>query len=95
MEGVVQDKIVKEVKEGRVFGSFATTPLENLRVLPLGIVPKKVQAKFRLIHHLSYPEGASVNDAILQEFCTVHYTSFDEVCMVRNWWGEQSWQNVI
>ena len=39
---------------------------------------------FRLIHHLSYPEGTSVNDVIPQELCSLCYTSFDEVvCMVR------------
>ena len=36
---------------------------------------------------MSYPEGASVNDAIPQEHCTVQYTSFDEavnmVCRCR------------
>ena len=83
MEGIVQGKIDKEVKEGRVFGPFMTTPFENLGVSPLGIVPK-AQGEFRLIHYLSFPEGASVNNAILQELCTMHYISFDEaVHMVR------------
>ena len=83
MEGVVQEKIDRDVREGRELGSFATAPLETLRFSPLGIVPKKAQGKFRLIHHLSYPEGALVNDAIPQVLSTLRYTSFDEaVCMV-------------
>ena len=41
MEGVLQDKIVKEVEEGRVLEPFATAPLETLRVSPLKIVPKR------------------------------------------------------
>ena len=41
MEDIVQNKINKEVKEGRVLGSFSTPPIRNLRVSPLGIVPKK------------------------------------------------------
>ena len=84
MEAVVKDKIAKEVQEARVLGPFAMAPLETLQVSPLGIVPKKAQGEFRLINHLSYPEGNLVNDAISQELCTVHYTSFDEaVNMVR------------
>ena len=76
---MVKDKIAKEVWEGRVLGQFATAPLETLRVSP-----KKAQGEFRLIHHLSYPEGSSVNNAIPHELCTVRYTSLDEaVNMVR------------
>ena len=71
MEKVVQEKNNKEVKEGGVLGPFEMLPLETLRVSPLGIVPKKVQGEFRLIHHLSYPEGNLVNEAITQELCTV------------------------
>ena len=84
MEDVVQRKINKEVSEGRVLGPFSEPPIRNLRISPLGIVPKKTQGEFRLIHHLSFPEGASVNDAIPSELCSVRYTSLDEaVCMVR------------
>lgn len=46
-------------------------------VSPLGVVPKKELGKFRLIHHLSFPKGGSVNDAIDQGECSVTYTSFD------------------
>ena len=41
MEKVVQVKIAKEVRGGRVLGAFTMPPLDTLRVLPLGIVPKK------------------------------------------------------
>ncbi|XP_062828282.1 uncharacterized protein LOC134296685 isoform X1 [Anolis carolinensis] len=77
MEDVVLAKINKEVAEGRVLGPFRSPPTPRLRVSPLGIVPKKAPGEFRLIHHLSYPRGRSVNDAIPDDFCTVHYTSFD------------------
>ena len=52
MEDIVQWKINKEVKEVRVLGPFSAPPLENLRVSPLGIVPKKAQGELRLIHQL-------------------------------------------
>ena len=32
---------------------------------------------FRLIHHLSYQSGSSVNDFIDSELCSVNYTSFE------------------
>lgn len=43
----------------------------------LRVVPKKDPGKFRLILHLSYPKGASVNDGIDPLACAVTYTSFD------------------
>ena len=33
-----------------------------LQCSPLGLVPKKQPGEYRLIHHLSYPNGASIND---------------------------------
>ncbi|XP_063297730.1 apolipoprotein L6-like [Pelobates fuscus] len=59
-------------------GPFASPPLVGLRVSPLVVVPKKEADKFRMIHHLSYPKGASVNDDIDKALCSVSYTSFDK-----------------
>ncbi|KAM4694411.1 uncharacterized protein O3C94_004897 [Discoglossus pictus] len=56
-------------------GPFDTVPLNNLRISPLGLVPKKEPGTFRLIHHLSYPKGHSVNDGIDQELSSVSYAS--------------------
>jgi hypothetical protein len=47
-------------------------------VTPLGVVPKKAAGEFRMIHHLSYPEGSSVNDFIPHEFSSVHYSTISE-----------------
>lgn len=68
---VVAKKLDKECKAGRVAGPVPRPPLPNLLVSPLGVVPKKAEGEFRLIHHLSYPKGASVNDAIAPELCSV------------------------
>ena len=57
----VNDKLSKELGAGRIVGPFDSPPFETFRVSPLGIVPKKLPGEFRLIHHLSYPEGLSVN----------------------------------
>ncbi|KAJ1106593.1 hypothetical protein NDU88_003994 [Pleurodeles waltl] len=83
-QGVVREKLEKECQLGRVAGPFIHPPLPNFIVSPLGIVPKKEQGKYRLIHHLSFPKGSSVNDYLEEGTCSVCYASFDEaVDMVR------------
>ena len=74
---VVRQKIKGEIEAGRVAGPFDRRPLPNLRVSPLGLVPKREPGEYRLIHHLSYPSGDSVNDFIDTQLCSVQYTSFD------------------
>ena len=37
--------------------------------------------EFRLIHHLSYPRGSSVNDAIPREFASVNYATIDDAIL--------------
>lgn len=67
-------------------GPFPSAPFADLVVSPLGVVPKKEPNKFRLIHHLSFLKGGSVNDAIDPEECTVSYTSFDATaCWFRHY----------
>ena len=75
---ITQQKIDKEVSEGRVAGPFSYPPLPNLRISPLGLVEKKQPGEYRLIHHLSYPKNQSVNDFIDPKLCYVKYTSFDQ-----------------
>lgn len=82
---ILAEKINTEIEAGRVAGPFKEKPFENLTVSPLGLVPKKCvdpsvpEAKrFRMIHHLSYPEGGSINDFIDPKLASVQYTSFDE-----------------
>ena len=76
---IVRAKIKKELQASRVAGPFKTRPIPSLRISPLGLVPKKSDKEdFRLIHHLSYPAGQSLNDYIDPANCAVQYTSFDE-----------------
>lgn len=75
---VVQKKLDKEIKAGRMAGPFDTKPFSNFIVSPVGLVPKRTTGDFRLIHHLSYPEGNSINSNIERQFCSVSYTSFDK-----------------
>ena len=82
---VVTEKINVEVAAGRVAGPFDTPPFNDMIISPLGLVPKKFDnpytpqiKRFRLIHHLSYPEGESINDFIDPHLTSVQYTNFDE-----------------
>ena len=68
----VTEKLSKERTGGRIVGSFDVPPFDPFRVPPLGIIPK------RLIHHLSYPAGSSVNDGIPKELATVRYATTDD-----------------
>ena len=64
----------------RLAGPFQSPPLppfSPFRVLLLGVVPKKLPGEFRLIYHLSFPKGLSVNDGILPEYTSVKYATID------------------
>lgn len=75
---ITLQKLELEVQAGRIKGPFSSAPLPNLHISPIGLVPKKTPNQFRLIHHLSYPEGTSVNDFIDPENSKVHYATFDD-----------------
>ncbi|KAM4031882.1 LOW QUALITY PROTEIN: uncharacterized protein ACNLHF_019259 [Anomaloglossus baeobatrachus] len=81
---VLLQTLESELSAGRIRGPFSSPPFFNLRVSPLGVVPKKEPGKFRLIQHLSHPKGSSVNDGISEADATVTYVSFDRaVSLVR------------
>lgn len=70
---MVWDKINNELSEKRIAGPFRNPLFLNFRISPLGILPKKETNKFRVIHHLSFPEGKSLNDQIPVDICSVEY----------------------
>ena len=74
----VTEKLSKELTAGRIVGPFDVPPFHPFRVSPLGIISKKSPGEFRLIHHLSYPAGSSVNDGIPKELATVRYATIDD-----------------
>ena len=80
-EGI--SKINKEIKLGRIVGPFPTPPFHDFHMSPLGLVPKR-DGKFRLIHHLSYPEGGSVNDGIPEIYSKVKYQTLDDAINIIN-----------
>ena len=75
---VGESKLIKEKQSGRILGPFSYPPFSNLRVSPLGVIPKKAPGEFRMIHHLSFPYGNLVNTFIPQEFSTVKYAPVDD-----------------
>ena len=81
----VDAKLQKELESHRLAGPFQSPPLSPFWVSPLGLVPKKVQGEFRLIHHLSFPPGLSVNDGISSDHTSVNYATIDEaIQLIKN-----------
>lgn len=77
--GIVDQKLLKEVKLGRIAGPFSEPPFpEYFNVSPIGLQPKKNPGDYRLIHHLSHPHGNSVNHYIPEELTTVQYASISK-----------------
>jgi hypothetical protein len=72
------DKLKNEIDLGRMLGPFSTKPISSLRISPIGLVQKSDNS-WRLISHLSFPSGSSVNDFIHEDFRRVKCSSFDKV----------------
>ena len=82
----VETYLSSETSLGRMAGPFESNPLSaNLHVSPMNTVPKDEADERRTIVDLSWPLGASVNDAIskdsyLGEPVTLRYTTIEDVC---------------
>ena len=63
---------------GRIIGPYDSIPEDNFIISPLAVILKKLPGEFRMIQHLSFPYGASVNDCIPYEFSSVSYASIQE-----------------
>lgn len=79
---IVDKKIAAELTANRIAGPFIDPPLDNFVSSPLGVVPKKLPGSFRLIHHLSFPHGSSVNDGIPSESVSVKYATLDDAISI-------------
>jgi len=88
----VYEKLAKESLKGRIAGPFASPPLRNLVCSPLGLIPKNVPGKFRLIHDLSFPKnsGCSVNSLIPLENSVVKYDGIDNVIKLVKYFGHNA-----
>lgn len=91
--GTIQRSCVPKYKQRLIWAGlkvflFQSCPFIILGCPPLGVVPKKDQGKFRLIHHLSYPKGPSVNDGISKDSASVSYVSLDRAVDLLRWAGK-------
>ena len=75
---VVQEYLVKECVEGRIFGPLPISDFPMVHVSRFGVIPKGSSGKWRLIVDLSAPEGHSVNDGIREDLCSLKYVSVDD-----------------
>ena len=88
---VVENKLQNEIELGRIAGPFESPPFPNLQCSPIGLVPKHEPNTFRLIHHLSFPAGESINDFIDKDLCTVRYAFFDRAVDLVMQAGDGAW----
>ena len=81
---IVDAKLSKELAADHLAGPFDAPPFANFCVSPLGVVPKKTSKEYRLTHHLSYPNGDSVNDGISSDYSKVNYAHVDDaIAMIK------------
>ena len=75
---VVESYLEKEVAGGRIVGPVPQEVVNKVHISRFGVIPKPHQpGKWRLIVDLSHPKGASVNDGVVGDFCSLTYTSVD------------------
>ena len=93
---VISTYLTKECSLGWLLGSF---PREDLDILPglqinrFRVIPKGHNTgKWCLLTDLSYPPGASLNDGISPELCSLVYTSVERVAKVV---AEYSWGKLL
>ena len=85
---ILWNKLLKEIKLGRVAGPFERIPFDTYIQSPIGLVPKDKGLETRLIFHLSYDfsEGSkSVNFHTLAHLCSVHYSDLDAAVRLCLW----------
>ena len=77
---VINDYLQKEILQEQIRGPFPPHLAPSVHINRFGVIPKKHQpGKWRLITDLSFPEGASVNDAIDPALCSLKYVTVDQV----------------
>lgn len=74
---VVRSYLTNECMEGRVLGPFNPQTLPMVHTSKFGVIPKS-SGGWRLILDLSSPEGASVNDGIAEDLCSLSYVTIED-----------------
>ncbi|KAG9098957.1 hypothetical protein FS749_002475 [Ceratobasidium sp. UAMH 11750] len=75
------ETILKDIEAltavGRLHGPFDQPPMHDYKCSPLGTVSKHGTTKRRVINHLSWPQGLSVNDGVHDEEASIRYDAFE------------------
>lgn len=83
---VIDKYLQEECAKGRMAGPFLDPPFQPFHCSGLGVVPKQ-DGSWRVITHLSAPDGLSINDYIDPEAVTLQYTTVDEAIRIANTLG--------
>ena len=75
---LIRERLHKEVQLGCIWGPFKEPPFKHLMCSPVGLVPKKDSEEMRMIMHLSFPYGTSINDFIDHDKVSTQYQQFDD-----------------
>ena len=75
---MLKQDIALELQSGRISGPFFLPHFPNVQVSPLGLIAKKEPNTYRVINHLSFPEGNSINDRISLDDASVQYQRVDD-----------------
>ena len=86
---VIDEYVAAETAGGRILGPFLRGEIPGILINRLGVVPKGHNpGKWHLITDLSYSEGASVNNGVDSDLCSLQYTSVDRVARVARVMGK-------
>ena len=85
---LIRDRLAKEIQLGRMWGPFNQPPFKHLMCSPVGLVPKKDTEEMRMIMHLSYPYGESINDFIDKDKTSTSYQQFDDAIRLVQKFGQ-------
>ena len=82
----VDAKLQKELEAHRLASPLIPVPSSGcLLDSAFGLDPKKVLGEFRLIHHLSFPNGFFVNNGISSDHTSVKCATIDEtIQLIKN-----------
>ena len=90
---LLQQHLDKEISAGRMLGPFMKILLPSLICSPMGMVPKKDLTKMRMITHLSYPHGNSINSYMDLQDTSTSYQSFDQALAIVEKYGHGAYMS--
>ena len=71
---VIRDYLDAECRAGRVMGPLSPADYPFIRTSQLGVIPKNIPGKWRLIVDMSFSEGGS---GIWETWCSLSYATED------------------